>query len=118
MELLDFDPITGIAHYFDHDEMTNETRIHYVQDVEHILDHTKALARDGLTDGGIKKGWWLYAKIPPIVQVKLRAKGIRLNDPTATKRIIQEINENYPYLKVTQKVDGGTAPQIFLNAKS
>ena len=111
---LDFDPITGITHYFDHDETTNLSSITYVQDVEPLLEYTKAMANASATDGGIKKGWWLYAKIPPIVQVKMRAKGINLNDPQATKRIIQEINEHYPALKVTQKNDSGIAPQIYV----
>jgi hypothetical protein len=114
-EFLDFDPVTGIAHYFDHDEMTNETRITYVQDVQPLLDYTRAMANDGATDQGIKKGWWLYAKIPPIVQVKMKAKGIDINDPKATQRIIQEINEHYPALKCTQKNDGKrAATQIYL----
>ena len=113
-EFLDYDPITGVTHWFDHDELTNETRITSTQDVEPLLDYNKRLANEGATDGGIKKGWWLYAKIPPIVMLKLRAKGIDLQDPKATKRIIQEINENYPALKVTQKHDGGVAPQIYI----
>jgi hypothetical protein len=113
-EFLDFDPVTGIAHYFDHDEMTNETKIHYVQDVEPLLKYTQGCANDGLTDGGIKKGWWLYAKIPAIVQVKLKAKGIDITDPTATKRIIQEINEHYPMLKTTQKNHGGKSKQLYV----
>lgn len=113
-ELLDFDPVTGIAHYFDHDETTNLSSITYVQDVEPLLEYTKALANDSLTDKGIKKGWWLYAKIPPIVMVKLRAKGIKLSDPSATKRILQEINENYPYLKVTQKTEGSKLKQLYV----
>jgi hypothetical protein len=28
-EFLDYDPVTGVTHYFDHDEATNETRITY-----------------------------------------------------------------------------------------
>lgn len=113
-EFLDYDPVTGITHYFDHDEMTNESRITYVQDVESLLDYNKSLANASATDGGIKKGWWLYAKIPPIVQIKLRSKGIDINDPNATKRIIQEINEHYPALKVTQKNDSGIAKQLYV----
>lgn len=111
-EILDFDPVTGITHYFDHDEMTNETKITYSQDVEKVLDYTNAVR--GEKDGGIKRGFWLYAKIPAVVQVAMRAKGIRLNDPTATQRIIQEINENYPHLKVTHKHHGGGVKQIYV----
>jgi len=102
-EFFDYDPFTGITSYFDYDELTGKATINQVADVEPLLDYTKALARDGGTDQGIKQSWWLYAKIPPIVQLQMRAKGIKLDDPSMTKRIIQEINENYPYLKCTQK---------------
>jgi hypothetical protein len=113
-EFLDFDPHTGIAHYFSHDEMTNESKIHYVQDVQPIVDYAKSLANKGGTDKGIKAGWWKYAIIPAIVQVQLKQKGIDLNDPGSTKRIIEEINTNYPHLKCTQKSDGGKLKQFFV----
>lgn len=113
-EFLDYDPITGITHYFEHDDATNLSSIRSVQDVEPLLDYTRSLANANAADGGIKKGWWLYAKIPPVVQLQLRQKGIDINDPTATKRIIQEINENYPALKVTQKNDSGTAAKLYV----
>ena len=112
--LLDFDPLTGIAHYFSHDEMTNETHITTVQDIEPVLKYNERMRNDSLTDGGIKKGFWLYAKVPAVVQLKMRQKGIDINDPTATKRIIQEINEHYPQLKCTQKNDSGVAPKLFV----
>lgn len=111
---LDFDPLTGVAHYFDHDEVTNETRITTVQDIEPVMEYNARLRNDNLTDGGIKKGWWLYAKIPAAVELKMRAKGIRLRDPDATARIVQEINEHYPALKCTQKWDGKRAATLYL----
>jgi hypothetical protein len=113
-EFLDFDPVTGITHYFDYDEATGDAKIRYVQDVQPIVDYCKALANDGGTDQGIKEGWWLYAKIPAVVQVHLKIKGIDINDPSATKRIIEEINTHFPHLKTTQKVDGGKLKQIYL----
>lgn len=111
-DFLDYDPVTGISNYFDYDEMTGEARITRVADVEPLLDYTRKLAREGGTDKGIKKGFWLYAKVPPIVELQMRAKGISLTDADATKRIIQEINTNYPHLKCTQKVDGGRIKQF------
>jgi hypothetical protein len=113
-DFLDYDPLTGIAHYFAHDEMTGQSAITTVQDIEPLLERNKALANEGATDGGIKKGWWLYASIPAVVQLKMRAKGIRLDDPDATKRIIQEINEHYPMLKCTQKNEGKGLKQIYI----
>ena len=87
-EFLDFDPITGITHYFEHDAMTDETRISYVQDVEPILDYTKRLANDRVTDVGIKRGFWQYAVIPAIVQVHMKQKGINLNDPSDDRALV------------------------------
>jgi hypothetical protein len=113
-EFLDFDPLTGITHWFDHDEMTNMSSITYTQDVEPILDFAAVHRNDSLTDGGIKEDWWKYAIVPAIVQVKLRAKGIDINDPGATKRIIQEINEHYPKLKMTQKNHDGIARKLYM----
>lgn len=106
-EFLDYDPVTGLRYDYDFDEMTGRASITTSQDVQAVLDYTKALANDGATDKGIKKGWWLYAKVPAIVQLQMRAKGIKLEDPTATKRIIAEINANYPHLKCTQKHEEG-----------
>ncbi len=107
-EFFDYDPMTGLRYDYGFDEETGRAAITTTQDVQAVLDYTKALANDGATDKGIKKGWWLYAKVPAIVQLQLRAKGIRLDDPTATQRIIAEINENYPHLKCTQKHESGS----------
>lgn len=113
-EFLDYDPVTGITHWFDHDNLTNETRITYTQDVEPLLDLAREMANTGATDRGIKESWWLYAKIPAIVQVKLRAAGVDINDPGSTKRIVQYINEHYPALKCTPKNHDGIAPKIYV----
>jgi len=117
-ELLSFDPETGISHYFEYDHATDDTRITTVQDVQPVLEYNQALRNAGATDGGIRKGWWLYAKIPAVVQLKLRALGIDITDPGSTKRIIQEINEHYPMLKTTHKNDSGIKPKIFMPAVS
>ena len=111
-EFFDYDPATGLRYDYDYDDMSGNVSITTTQDVQAVLDYTKALANEGGTDKGIKKGWWLYAKVPAIVQLQMRAKGIRLDDPTATQRIIAEINEHYPYLKTTQKHERGKPAQI------
>lgn len=113
-DFFDFDPITGVRHNFAYDEMTGQATIETVQDLEPLLKHTRALANDGGTDRGIRESWWLYAKIPAVVQVALHRKGIDINDPGATKRIVQEINEHYSYLKTTSKNDSGVAPKLFI----
>jgi hypothetical protein len=111
---LDFDPETGIRHDFAYDEMTGLATIRTMQDVEPLLKYTREMAASGAKDKGIKGGWWMYAKIPAVVELEMRKKGIRLTDPDATKRIMQEINENYPHLKVTEKNDSGIAPKIYI----
>lgn len=102
----DYDPISGVRTDFDYDEATGNVQLHRTQDVQALLDHTKRLANDGLTDRGIKESWWLYAKVPPIVMLQLRAKGINVEDGRHIDRVVQEINTNYPALKCTQKHEG------------
>lgn len=113
-EFFDYDPLTGIRTDFDYDEESGNVILQRSQDVSALLDYNKALANDGITDKGIKESWWLYAKIPPVVQVALHQKGIDISDPNSTKRIIQEINEHYAHLKCTQKNEAGIAPKIYL----
>lgn len=106
-EFLDYDPYSGITHTFDYDEMTGEVSIGYESDIEAVLDYNKALANSGHNDRGIKQNWWLYAKIPPIWQIKLRARGFRLDGSDDTQRLLAEINTHAPALKCTQKNHGG-----------
>lgn len=105
-EFFDYDPVSGIRTDFDYDEATGNVHLHQTADVQHLLDYTRALANDSLTDRGIKKGWWLYAKIPPIVMIKMRNKGINVEDGRHIDRVIAELNTYYPHLKVTQKNEG------------
>lgn len=105
-EFFDYDPLTGLRYDFDYDEETGNAIIHTTQDVEPLLDYNKRLANDSLTDKGIKESWWLYAKIPPIFMLKMRAKGINVEDGRHIDRVLAEINTNYPYLKTTQKNEG------------
>lgn len=112
-QLLEYDPLHGISRYFDHDEATGITTLTTKQNVDPVLEYNKKLANAGATDKGIKESWWLYAKIPALVELQMRKKGIKLNEPGATKRIIQEINEHYPALKTTQKWDGKRAATQF-----
>lgn len=113
-EFIDYDPLTGISNWWDYDPETDKATITRTQDLQPLVDYNRELANTGQKDGGIKQSWWHYANIPAIHQVKMRQAGIDLKDPTATKRIIQWINEHAPYLKVTHKTHGGTAPKIYL----
>jgi hypothetical protein len=51
----------------------------------------------------MKEDWWLYASIPPVVEMDLRKKGLDLNKSEHMPAILKEINSNYPYLKATDK---------------
>lgn len=113
-EFFDFDPLTGVRTDFEYDETTGNATFHQSQDVQHILDYTKALANDSMTDRGIKKGWWLYAKIPPIVMLKMRNKGIVVEDGRHIDRVIAELNTYYPHLKCTQKNEGKKVNEIYI----
>lgn len=112
-EFLDYDPLTGLRYDWEWDAEKGEATIRTTQDVQPIIDRAKALANDSLRDNGIKKGWWHYCYVPPIVELQLRAKGINIHDKGATKRLLEEINTNYPHLKVTQKSEGGKLTQIY-----
>ena len=105
--LFDSNPDTGITQYFDYDPLKDEVRLTSTQDVSGFMEHLKRLRNDEeYSKRGMKQDWWHYASIPAIVEIALRNKGIDIYDKNATKRIIKEINENYPWLKATGKRHG------------
>lgn len=84
----------------------DDTRVtvHQYEDVEPLIEQNKRAAQLGLTDSGIKKGLFLYARIPMTVVMELKKKGLDVFDKNVSaRRLEQEINQNYPYLKVTSK---------------
>lgn len=105
MELFDYDPVTGIRTLWEHDEDTGKGIFRREQDVTAAVEYATAIRNQGLADGELKKDDYmcLYALIPPGIEMELKAKGISLYDNNATKRILEEININYPYLKMTTK---------------
>jgi len=100
-QFFDIDPITGLTEYIE--EVDGQVHLTYEQDVSAVLDHTKALANEGISDGNFRKEGWLYAVIPAVVEMQLRAKGINLMDPNHIGRVVREVNENYPLLKTTHR---------------
>ena len=93
----------GTKEYFNYDELTDTTTITTVQDVSSILDRMKNVRNEIGDKSLIKEEFWHYATIPEVVEIELRNKGINIYDKNDTKRILREINENYPYLKATNK---------------
>ena len=115
-EFFEYDPLTGIRTDSSWDEATQQMTLTRTADVEPVLDFSKAVANEvGMNREDIKKGWWLYAKLPPIVILQLRAKGINVFDANDQKRMFEEINQNYPWLKTTTGKEGaGGSKQIYL----
>jgi hypothetical protein len=104
--LLSFDPITGLSEFHSYDELTDTTTIRTVGDCEPYLELNKAMANDdALTKDGMKSGFWLYASIPPAVQVKLLIeKGIDVYNKNHGARLSQVLEDpDYKYLKTTSK---------------
>lgn len=102
--LFDHDPETGVTEHFDYDPITDQVAITYSQDVTGFLDRMNAMRNaPEYSQKGMKEEWWHYASIPPVVEMELLKKGLSLHNKDHTKRILKEINTNYPYLKATTK---------------
>ena len=101
----DYDPVTGVTQYFDYDPITDKVHLTSVQDVSKLLDEIKNKRLNSKSFGTVEE-FAHYATIPAIVELELLKKGIKLTDKNATKRIISEIEQNYPYLKATEKRHG------------
>ena len=104
-QLFGYDEATGTADYLDVVEEGGKliANVEFTQDVSALLDRNGELANVGATDAGIKKGLWHYASIPLTVVIELRNKGINIYNKDHHKRVFQEINANYPYLRTTHK---------------
>jgi hypothetical protein len=115
-ELFEIDPVTGIRSDLSWSESDQKMTLIRTADVEPVLDFTKACANEaGLNREGIKAGWWLYAKLPPIVIVQMLAKGINPFDANDQKKMFEEINANFKHLKCTTGAEGASSSkQVFL----
>lgn len=102
-ELLAFNPDTGIATYT---EIVDEGNVQKIlvtqeQDVSNLIDHCTKLRNENIHQA--KDEYFHYAKVPAIVQLQLLKKGIDFfsQDPAVQRRVRQEIETNYPYLKTS-----------------
>lgn len=99
----EYNPVTGVSQHVD-ETGDRRLQVHYSQDVEPVLELAKTERINGLTDGGIKKDLWLYARIPPVVIMELKNKyGVDIFKRGDLKKAFQLINSEYPYLKCTEK---------------
>jgi hypothetical protein len=103
MELFDYDPVTGVRTLWEHDEETGKGIFRREQDVTIAVDYATRIRNEGTADNELKKDDYmcLYAIIPAGVEMELRQKGISLYNNNDTKRLLDEINANYPWLKTT-----------------
>lgn len=107
-DFFEIDPHTGINTDFKWNETDQQYTLIRTADVEPVLDFTRSCANElGINRADIKKGWWLYAKLPPIVILQMRAKGINVYDRDHQARMFAELNSNYPHLKCTTGNVGG-----------
>lgn len=115
-QFFEYDPTSGIRTDTTWNPVEESLTIHRKADVEPVLDFARAVSNEvGKNSADIKKGWWLYAKIPPIVILQLRAKGINVYDKNDEKRMFEELNTNYSYLKTTTGHHGPrSSRQIYL----
>lgn len=107
-EFFDYQPHTGVLEQWDYDEQTGEAFIHQsgVHDAffSRNMEARNTRACDkGIMENGKEFHW--YCSIPPVVQIELKNKGIDIysKDPTMIRRMFDEINAKYPYLKMTDK---------------
>lgn len=114
-DFTEIDPFSGIRSDFVWNENDQQYSITRTADVEPVLDWTRAVQNEvGVNKEDIRKGWWLYAKLPPIVILQMRAKGIDVFDQNDQARMFQEIDRSYPHLKCTTGTEVAAAKQIFL----
>lgn len=107
-DFMEIDPLTGIKTDYKWNENDQQYTLIRTADVEPVLDYAKAMSNElGMNRADIKKGWWLYAKLPPIVIVQMRAKGINVYNRDHQDRMFAELNSNYPHLKCTTGNVGG-----------
>jgi len=113
-DFLEYDPVTGIQTRGVWNDTDQQYTLIRTADCEPVLDWTKAVANEaGLNREGIREGWWLYAKLPTIVILQMRAKGIDVFNRDHQQRMYEEINANYPHLKCTTGKEFGKGKQFF-----
>jgi tetrahydromethanopterin S-methyltransferase subunit G len=102
-EYFDHDPITGLTEYYSYDPITDRIAIKAVQDVEPVVDFCKAMVNQQIGDKNFRGEGWLYAALPMSIVGQLMQKGINIMDSNDNKRLLEEINTNYPYFKTTHR---------------
>jgi hypothetical protein len=107
MRILDYDPLSKEYTSFQYDELNDDVIIGYHQDIENVLEYNKALANDAdYSKRGMKESWWHYAKVPNLVQMKMKMeKGIDFHEPSHAPAVFRYLNDpENKYLRTTSKL--------------
>ena len=90
-QYLDYDPVTGIAHWTDTDEETGFTNYGFDQNVDAILDANKAIYN---ADHGRFGEWTWVGSIPLSLFWQWQQEGI-LQDQAELKKRLNDIDFRY-----------------------
>lgn len=90
-KLLDTDPITGIRHVFNYDDVTDEATITAEQDVDTVVEANKALYNE---NHGRHGEMTRVAQIPMVVYMDLKKRGI-IDDQAAMKRWLNDPDNRF-----------------------
>ena len=104
--LLHYDSFTGLSQHHEYDSLTDTTRIITSGDSTPYLEINKKMANDNdFTKKGIQSEFWLYASIPPAVQVKwLIEEGLDIYNRHHGPRLSRKLEDpDWKYLKTTVK---------------
>ncbi len=104
--LIDRNPLTGEAVWWEYQASDDSATITHTQDVDILLDRNVASANDDdKTKTGIRNDWWKYASIPNIVAIKwLQEKGVDILNRDHKAAMFKLLNDpEYRWLKTTAK---------------
>lgn len=102
-EFFDYDPLTGVRKDWEYDEETGVATIRTTQELSGLIDLNTEIRNTGQADSTLKRDNYFckYATIPPVIVLELKKKGIDVMGKTDTKKLMQVIDRDYPYLKTT-----------------
>lgn len=106
MQLLDYDPLTGMSVYTDWTP-EGDLVVRHEGNPTAVLDYCHGIAVDeDITRKGIKKDMWKYATVPPEIWMKWRAElGVDIfsTDPGQKQAVFKLLNGDYSRFKTTYK---------------
>lgn len=88
----------GFTEHFRYDEDTDTSYITLEQDVSGTLDAIANKRNENRWQKEVKEDFVHFCSIPPVVELELRNRGLNIYDKNCTKRLMQVIQSEYPYL--------------------